>query len=422
VSKKPLPAQWSANGGTLHVLPGRARVQFSSSKLGTYTLKAVSGRYSAKAAVVVQLNNERLLASIGPQPNGALLADRGALYGVTYSGGTYGNGCVFKLADGNTDTIYNFKGGADDGAFPYGALIADKRGDLFGTTGGGGTGYNSFGLGTVYELIPSGSGYTERILHEFKGGKDGAVPTAGLAADPSGALFGTTSDEFTHYNGTVFKLTPKGSSYAFRVLHHINGYSDGYLPSALIITTNGSLYGTNLHSGLCYECGTVFKLTPSGSAYVFTVVYRFKGGNGGSGPGGVIAGKAGSLYGTAGGGSTGKGTVFKLQPNGSGFTEHVLYSFHGGTDGEGPTGVIFGSQGVLYGATAYGGTGGFGTVFALAPNGAKYKETLLHTFEGGPDDGATPNAGLIVDTAGALFGVTGSGGTSDNGTAFRVNP
>ncbi len=423
VSKKPLPAQWSASGGTLHVFPGRARVQFSSSKLGTYTLKAVSGRYRAEAAVVVQLDNETLLASIGGHPNGALLANRGALYGVTYSGGTYGNGSVFKLAAGNTDTIYSFKGGAGDGAFPYGALIADKKGDLFGTTGGGGTGYHSFGLGTVYELIPSGGGYTERILHEFKGDKFGAVPTAGLVADPSGALFGTTSDEFTHYNGTVFKLTPKGLGYAFRVLHHFNGGSDGTGPSALIISADGSLYGTNVHGGLCYDCGIVFKLTPSGSEYVFSVVHRFKGGKGGSGPGGVIAGKAGSLYGTAGGGSLGSGTVFELQANGHGFTEHVLYSFRGGSDGQGPTGVIFGLQGVLYGATAYGGTGGFGTVFALAPDGAKYKETLLHTFEGGPADGYTPNASLIVGTTGALLGVTESGGASgDDGTVFRVKP
>ena len=423
VSEKPLPAHWSASGGTLHVLPGRARVHFSSSKLGTYTLKAVSGRYSAEAAVVVQLNNETLLASIGGHPNGALLADSGALYGVSYSGGVYGNGSVFKLAHGNTDTIYSFKGGADDGADPYGALIADKKGDLFGTTCCGGTGYSNFGLGTVYELIPSGSGYSERILYEFKGGKDGAVPTAGLVADHSGALFGTTSDEFTHYNGTVFKLTPKGSGYAFHVLHHFNGGSDGILPSALIISTNGSLYGTNAHGGLCYDCGTVFKLTPSGSAYVFSVVYGFKSGKGDNLPGGVIAGKAGSLYGTTGGGGLGSGTVFELRPNGSGFTEHVLYGFRGGSDGQGPTGVIFGSQGVLYGATAYGGTGGFGTVFALAPNGAKYKETLLHTFEGGPGDGLTPNASLIVDTTGALLGVTESGGVSDDyGTVFRVNP
>ncbi|MBV8344251.1 MAG: hypothetical protein JO190_04555, partial [Candidatus Eremiobacteraeota bacterium] len=307
---------------------------------------------------------------------------------------------------------------------PYGALIADKKGDLFGTTGGGGRGYSGFGLGTVYELTPSGGGYTERILHEFKGGREGAVPTEGLVADRSGALFGTTSDQFTHYNGTAFELTPKGSAYAFHVLHHFNRAGEGASPSALVIDTGGSLYGANLRGGLCYECGTVFKLTPKGSAYVFSVVYRFKVGKGANGPGGVIAGKAGSLYGPAlGVRDLGNGAVFELRPNGSGFSEHVLYRFRGGADGSGPTGVIFGLHGVLYGATGYGGTGGAGTVFALTPDGAQYKETLLHTFEGGPDDGLTPNAGLIVDATGVLFGVTESGGTSeDDGTVFKVNP
>lgn len=419
VSKKPLPAHWSASGGSLHVLSGKARAEFSSFRLGTYTVKAASGTYTAEAAVVVQLNNEALLASIGGHPNGALLADRGALYGVTYSGGTYGNGSVFKLAGGNTDTIHNFKGGADDGAFPDGALIADKKGDLFGTTPCGGIGYSNCGQGTVYELIPSGSGYTERILYKFKGGKQGAEPTGGLVADHSGALFGTTSA----YNGTVFKLTPNGSGYTFRVLHRNNGGSDGAGPSALIISADGSLYGANGGGGLSCGCGTVFRLTPSGSVYVFSVLYRFKGGKDGSDPGGVIAGKAGSLYGTAAGGSLGNGIVFELQPSGRGFTTHVLYNFRGGADGQGPTGVVFGSQGALYGATASGGTGGAGTVFALTPNGAKYKETLLHTFEGAPDDGYTPNAGLIVNIAGALLGVTELGGASqDDGTVFRVNP
>ncbi|MBV8345818.1 MAG: hypothetical protein JO190_12615 [Candidatus Eremiobacteraeota bacterium] len=399
-------------------------MHFSSSKLGTYTLRAESGTYRALASVVIQLNNETLLASIGGHPNGALLADSGALYGVTYSGGVYGNGSVFRLAHGNTDTIYSFKGGLDDGSFPYGALIADKKGDLFGTTGGGGRGYSGFGLGTVYELIPSGDGYTERILHEFKGGREGAVPTAGLVADRSGALFGTTSDQFTHYNGTVFELTPKGPAYDFHVLHHFNGAGEGANPSALIIDTNGALYGANSHGGLCYECGTVFKLTPKGSGYVFSVVYRFKADTAVKLPGGVIAGKAGSLYGTAAGvGTFGKGGVFELRPNGAGFSEHVLYRFRGGADGSGPTGVIFGLHGELYGATALGGTGDAGTVFALTPNGAQYKETLLHTFEGGPDDGLNPNAALIVEATGLLFGVTASGGASDDdGTVFKVNP
>ena len=132
VSEKQLPAHWSSSGGTLRVSPGREKAFFLSSKLGAYTVKASSGTYSASATVVIQLNNEKLVASIGGYPSGALLADDGSFYGVTHASSTYGN--VFKLTRGAVENIYRFQGGSNDGESPSGALISDQKGDLFGTT------------------------------------------------------------------------------------------------------------------------------------------------------------------------------------------------------------------------------------------------------------------------------------------------
>ena len=330
--------------------------------------------------------------------------------------------------------LYRFTS-ADDGANALAVLISYHQGALYDTTEIGGTG----SVGTVLKLTPPAKGqtaWTESVLYSFKGGSDGATPIAGLIADNSGALYGTTAGGGSGNNGTVFKLTPpaKGqTAWTETVLHSFKGGSGGATPIAGLIADNsGALYGTTAGGGSGNN-GTVFKLTPptkGQTAWTETVLYSFKGGSGGATPiAGLIADNSGALYGTtAGGGSGNNGTVFKLTPPTKGqtaWTETVLYSFKGGSGGATPiAGLIADNSGALYGTTAGGGSGNNGTVFKLTPpteGQTAWSETVLYSFKGG-SGGATPIAGLIADNSGALYGTTAGGGSGNNGTVFKLTP
>lgn len=310
-----------------------------------------------------------------------------------------------------------------DGANPWGGLITDSAGNFYGTTEGGG----KHGHGTVFRIAPS---HKETVLYSFKGGADGAVPMAGLTADHAGNFYGTTWDSNTcdgNSCGTVFKLAPDGTE---TVLHHFTGQAnggDGDGPQGdLIIDSGGNLYGTT-YTGGAEGNGAVFKVTPSGSE---TVLYSFQVGTDGAHPvAGLIAGGEGNLYGTTeAGGSYHNGTVFKLIPSSQNgiWTEAVLYSFCSKPnckDGSAPlAGLIADAQGNLYGTTQQGGKDNAGTVFKLAPDGS---ETVLHTFCSGPhcNGGSSPEAGLIADIAGNLYGTTNSSGPAGScGTVFMLAP
>jgi uncharacterized repeat protein (TIGR03803 family) len=273
----------------------------------------------------------------------------------------------------------------------------------------------------------------ERLLHTFTGG-DAWGPVGALIADGAGNLYGTTrfggNYSCSSGCGTVFKLAPDGSGgYTESILYSFQGgASDGENPYAgLLLDSGGNLYGTTLGGG-GGGFGTVFKLAPNGSGgYAESILYSFNGGTGdGSTPyAGLIMDGAGNLYGTTelAGSNTG-GTVFRLAPNGSGgYFESILYSFNGSTgDGAGPySGVIMDSAGNLYGTTVDGGSnssclGGCGTVFKLTPNGSGgYVESVLYSFNGGASDGANPYAGLLMDGSGKLYGTTRGGGALSNG-------
>ena len=263
----------------------------------------------------------------GQNPNGLIFDQKGNLFGTTYYGGTSPNslGTVFELSPngsgGWSQTIlYSFQGGNTDGAFPRG-LVFDQAGNLYGTTtqGGPGCAYGSSGCGTVYKLSPNGSGgWTETILHIFKGGSDGSVPTGGLIVDQAGNLYGTTMDGGESGTGcggtgcgTVFELSPNGSGgWNETILHSFQG-SDGYEPGELIFDQAGGLYGTA--GGGAFNYGTVFELSPSGSgSWNLTVLYSFPGGTDGVGPGALVLDQSGNLYGAAGGGLTGYGVLYEL--------------------------------------------------------------------------------------------------------------
>jgi uncharacterized repeat protein (TIGR03803 family) len=351
---------------------------------------------------------ESILHTFTAPPDGAnsyvgLLRDSsGVFYGETYDGGSNGAGIIFKLVPPPTacasvicpwhETIlHEFSGGSGDGANPQGDLIEDSSGNIYGTTSGGG----STGSGTVFKFDSAGS-YS--VLYSFGRPPDGATPYGALVRDQAGNLYGTTSGGGTT-DGTVFELSPIGSGWTERVLYNFTGGSDGGFPYAgLIADEQGNLYGTalaggDLNCGQLGSCGVVFELSPNmNGTWSETVLYTFTGVPDGSNPdAALIRDSAGNLYSTTylGGiaagcpfGSGGCGTVFELSPNGSGWTESNRYSFTGGADGSNPSGpVTMDVYGNLYGAAfnggdlnsnnpscTFGGTPvGCGTVFKLTP-------------------------------------------------------
>ena len=376
--------------------------------LGAVLTVAAGGSASAAPTETVL---HSFSGSDGAQPIAGLLADgNGNLYGTTAKGGASGNGVVFKLAPGGTYTVlYSFTGGSA-GRFPQAGLIADSSGNLYGTTQFGG----AMGNGVVFKLAPGG---TETVLYSFchlPGCTDGAYPQAGLIADSSGNLFGTTPYGGTSNDGVVFKLTSGGT---YTVLYSFSGGGDGAFPGApLIADGSGNLYGTTAAGGASND-GVVFKLTPGGTE---TVLHSFTGSDGAGPFAGLISDSNGNLYGTtAAGGAPGYGVVFKLTPGG---TYTVLYSFTGGSDGANPAfGLTADNSGNLYGTTPSGGASGCGAsgcgvVFKLTSGGT---ETVLYTFTG-LGDGAFPGSGLTADSSGDLFGTTFAGGASGNGTVFEL--
>ncbi|MGA7354160.1 MAG: choice-of-anchor tandem repeat GloVer-containing protein [Candidatus Cybelea sp.] len=385
-------------------------------------------------------HNERVLWSFtnrdkigdGDPTSNLILDNKGALYGTfTLSTRFENGGGVFKLTPSGSNysesMLHGFQGG-NDGANPAAGLVFDKKGALYSTTAvGGGVGC-SFGCGTVFKLKPSGSGYSESVLYRFAGTPDGANPHAGLILDDKGALYGTTSGGGVRGYGTVFELTPSGSGYSESILYSFRGGKDGAHPYAgLIFDKKGALYGTT--SGGGYNgSGTLFKLTPSKSGYSKRTLYRFRGGGDGANPyAGLIFGKSGALYGTtAGGGNDGFGVVFKLTPLGSSkYADEILLSFGGRNGAHSYAGLVFGKKGELYGTTSGGGRFGFGTAFKLTPSGSgysqRYSESILHHFNF--NNGASPEAGLTFGATGALYGTTSGGGDhgyNGFGTVFEL--
>lgn len=396
---------------------------------------------------------------------GLLAGKKGEYYGTSYGGGngpSNGEGTVYEItATGKEKVVYNFQYG-NDGASSQSTLVMDKSGALYGeTVYGGGSSGCTFGCGTVFKLTAVRSGWSESVLYALQGGtNDGALPFGGLVITKSGVLVGTTfqgggSTICKPGCGVVFELTPSGSTYREQVVHAFkSGPPDGLNPvDALVADSKGNLYGTTLYGGIakgnCKSgpygipgCGTVFKLTPSGSTYTESVLYRFKGLSDGRYPrAGLLTGSSGVFYGlTEQGGAkkgTGNGTVFELKPNGSTYTEKVLYSFQGGSDGSDPDdtpGLVADKNGNLYGTTAHGGgasacSGGCGTAFKLTPSGSGFTESVVYAFQGG-SDGMNPYGSVAIDSKGKLLGPTYYGGSgpcevssqTGCGTIFSVTP
>jgi uncharacterized repeat protein (TIGR03803 family) len=348
-------------------------------------------------------------------------------------------------AAAQTETvIHSFRSSSvQDGAVPLSGVVADGKGALYGSTLAGG----KYGDGSVYRLTPppvQGGAWKQNILYSFTNGHDGANPVGSLVLGPAGRIYGTADCRCG--SSKVFEISPpahSGSPWTESVIYDFGPgpLGTGIGLSGLVADSKGKLYGSSFYGGR-FKSGSVFRLSRQADGpWVERDLYSFPQYDGGSvAPNGLVLNSAGTLYGvTASGGPPGinEGTVFSLTPptSGSGaWTESLLYYFAAyAGDGFQPVGnPVLDANGALYGATVTGGLGS-GTVFQLAPPtvvGGAWTESILYTFQNS-SDGSGPAAGLVLDSAGALYGTTQFGGdfgcsyngiTDGCGVAFKLIP
>ena len=313
----------------------------------------------------------------------------GTLYGTTGYGGSGGEGTVFNLRPPASicrsftcpwsETIL-FPFGFGTGYYPTGDITFDSHGNIYGTTRVGGITRlcEGIGCGTVYQLVRSGGGWTENILYEFDDGEDGQYPNSGVVLDGAGNLYGTAPQSaFGH--GLVFDMTPSGSGWSFNVLNDFQGGTGGQHPwGGLIFDAAGNLYGatSDTQPG---QGGTVFELSPLGASWSYNILTILPGSDssGLNGPWAkLVMDSHGNLYGTTvAEGAFGYGNVFKLTPAQGGWTYTSLYDFTGQGDGKYPySALVLDANGNLYGTTEGGGLAGpqcvpyyCGVVFEITP-------------------------------------------------------
>ena len=376
--------------------------------------------------------------SSGLNPWGGVTLDKaGNIYGVTYSGGLYGGGTVYKLSASKNGTrvetvLHSFNPSGGDGSGPNGTLIIDASGNLYGTTYSGGKdtcmpSYDVHGCGIVFKLIPRPNGtWVEQILHKFDAGDvDGMNPSAGLLSDAAGNLYGTATYGGSNGVGMVFELTH--GTWTEKILFNLSNSAGANPVAALTSDASGNLYGTASQGGT-ESAGTVFELTPTiAGEWNGIVLHNFGIGYDGYYPeSGVTFDSAGNLYGTTFlAGSDGYGIVYELTPSADGtWTETIIHNFTGNTGDAaqpGPGMLVFDSSGNLYGASGTGGHAFSGAVFEFSPSaGGVWTEKLLYSFRAGPG-GAYPSSAVTLDSAGNIFGTTGTEGGS-NKSVYEVVP
>ncbi len=329
--------------------------------------------------------------------------------------------------------LYRFAGG-DDGASPQANVVFAADGSLTSSTflGGGTCDQNPEGCGTVLKLQPPASAcktalcpWTETVLYRFKG-NDGAGPLGAIVFDQAGNLYGAATAGGLRNGGTIFELTPSGSEWTGRVIYSPYGYPR----SGAVFGSDGNLYGSDFSGG--NGQGSVYQLTPAGSGWLGTDLYTFANASDGGFPwAGLIFDPAGNLYGsTTAGGEGHGGTIFRMTPSGGQWIFETIYSFNGPGDSRlvvGPLGsLVMDDAGSLYGTAFADGAFGRGSVFKLSPSGGGWTFTSLHDFTGG-SDGAYPYSNLVFDAAGNIYGTASAGGTSANctggcGVVFQITP
>jgi uncharacterized repeat protein (TIGR03803 family) len=400
--------------------------------MATSTASAGAGGSFVQTAILLGNPTLTTLVSFdganGNNPQAGLFADAaGNLFGTTYYGGPAGDGTVFEIANtssgyaGTPTTLASFNG--TTGYNPRAGLIADAAGNLFGTAWTGGAN----GDGTVFEIANGSTGYasTPIVLLSFNG-TNGAGPYGGLLADAAGDLFGTTQGGGTLGYGNVFEIARAGGTYASApiTLASFNSNDGAYPYAGLIADAAGNLFGTTAGGGTNND-GTVFEFARIGGGYASTpmTLASFNAVNGVGPHGRLIADAAGDLFGTTqGGGANGQGTVFEIVRTGGSFASAplTLASFNG-TDGAYPlSNLIADAAGDLFGTTQFGGANNLGSVFEIVQSAGSYASTPTTVFSFDGLDGANPN-GLIADAAGNLFGTTADDGVNAAGTVFELS-
>jgi uncharacterized repeat protein (TIGR03803 family) len=359
---------------------------------------------------------------------GLIFDAMGNAYGTTVTGGLDNCGTVFQLkrlphGQWQEVVLYSFTC-FNDGKNPHGGVTFDKAGNLVGTTVAGGSGpiCTGDGCGVVFEVTPSG----EKVLYNFTGGNDGFGPGAPLTVDPAGNIFGETPDGGQYTSGTVFEMKLKNGNWQFNTIHAFTGGNGGSIGSLgpLLLDATGKLYGVTELGGR-HSAGIAFRLAKGhNGAWNFSTLWTFKGQPDAGYPyGGLIPDATGNLYGTTYyGGANGVGSVYELSPGQSGWTERVLYSFKGGTDGSLPTTTLFFDKANnLMGTTSTGGRPSCdcGTIFKLKAN--TWAESIVHYF-GVLPDGSYPYYNLVPGPGGGLYGATTYGGIDGFGAIFELAP
>jgi uncharacterized repeat protein (TIGR03803 family) len=344
-----------------------------------------------------------------PRSSVAIAAD-GQLYGTTELGGRSNFGAIYGIdRDGSHARTLKHFGGPGDGRTPNG-IMAASDGFLYGTTQSGG----AIGQGILYRIATNGGSYTN--LRSFPAqSADGRNPRGALVESIDGFLYGTTSAGGPSNRGTIFRIGKDGLNYG--VIYNFLVLSNGAVPRDLIEGSDGILYGITSSGGITNR-GTVYRCSRDGT--LFEILHRFEGAADGHGPeGGLVEASDGYLYGTTTGNSTNRGTIFRLQKNGSDYA--VIWRFTAGVyDGRNPRGALVEDlQGNLVGATSAGGVGN-GNIFSISKDGARYDE--LWRFGILPFDALRSVAGVVRASSGTCYGVAEAGGLMGGGAVFRFDP
>ncbi|MGO9110925.1 MAG: choice-of-anchor tandem repeat GloVer-containing protein [Thermoguttaceae bacterium] len=346
----------------------------------------------------------------GAYPNGSLTLNGSTLYGMTSSGGTSGNGNIFSISTsgGDLQSLYSFSGGAD-GAYPNGSLTLSGS-TLYGMTVYGG------GFGNILSINTNGGGF--QGLYTFSGGTDGVNPWGSLTLiGPT--LYGMTYGGGTSGNGNLFSFnTSGGSLQSVLSFSGSGGANPGAAPFGSL-TSSGStlLYGMTCAGGASGN-GNVFSVNTDGSGFRNLLSFSGSGGaNPGQYPDGDLTLSGSTLYGmTWSGGTSGKGNVFSVNTDGTGF--HNLFSFSG-ADGANPNGDLILSGSTLFGMTEAGGSSNDGTIFSINTDGTGFQSLLSFSGSDGAYAGANPYGSLTLSGS-ILYGMTSSGGGNNDGVVFSL--
>lgn len=377
--------------------------------------------------------------TIPSYPSGPLaLGSDGSLYGTSQFGGSFYNGAVYQLTPPQvpggawTETVIHSFDPKTDGCYPYGGVVMDKGGNLYGATDG-------CPYGAVFKLKPPavpGGKWTELVLHNFTGmNGDGAFPFGRLWVDPKGVVYGTTNGGGLYEAGTVFRLQPQGSGFVETVLYSFGAYAgDGLTPIyGVTLDASGNVFGTTVNGG-ANKLGVVFELTPpaTGTLWNETLIRSFGNGQPSSE---LILDKSGNIFGTSQSwyvGST-DGIVYRLTPPQGIQTTwqyKALWNFPtDGSDGFRPYGIALDpTTSNLWGTTYYSPTSatlGCGVVYELlqpAVAGGDWQFQNVHTLDSSGAEGCKPTTMLLRDGSGNWYGSTSSGGSSGTGTIIQVTP